>query len=190
MRALPIILLAAATLSNAFLNPLPSAKPRTLMVRSHTLDVLSLARNIPDYSVIEDDDEQDYNEIESQSVASDYTVVNTEEETSTVQSTKPRRKYEYAAFSPGSATTLQIQVGDMALARKAWKKRRRSGSPLLVPCSILNIGRVSMLRENLVLLLYKFGAAQVDGVAMSVDDLEKRFKSHLKGDLLVRQEID
>jgi hypothetical protein len=58
--------------------------------------------------------------------------------------------------TPGLAT-VTIQVGDVGLARKAWKKRRRSGSPMLVPCSILQMDLQVMAQNNLMYLLYKYG---------------------------------
>ena len=90
---------------------------------------------------------------------------------------------QYAALPPG--TVVQIQVGDMGLARKAWKKRRRSGSPLLVPCSVLNVDRASTVRWNLIYLLEKFGrgAGSKGGIRLSLADLAKRSRSHLKTSL-------
>lgn len=92
---------------------------------------------------------------------------------------------EYAALSLKSAT-VQIRVGDLALARKAWKKRRRSGSPLLVPCSILNVDRAAVVRSNLIYLLYKFGSDQKDGIVISLRDVKLHHKEHLKRSLEVR----
>ena len=74
---------------------------------------------------------------------------------------------------------------DLSLARKAWKKRRRSGSPLLVPCSILKVDRMDMLRWNAIYLLQQFGRPQKDGIVISLHDVVKRHKSHLKGKLAV-----
>ncbi|KAL7565242.1 hypothetical protein ACA910_014540 [Epithemia clementina (nom. ined.)] len=101
---------------------------------------------------------------------------------------------QYAALEPG--TVVQIQVGDIALARKAWKKRRRSGSPLLVPCSVLNADRASAIRWNLIYLLEKFGVAPSSGsssssssnnksheIRISFSSLNQRYRSHLKGSL-------
>ena len=112
-------------------------------------------------------------------------------------SEKSRQRLEYAALFPSdsfnTATAafahqqyMQIQVGDLALARKAWKKRRRSGSPLLVPCSVLNLDRTSLVRDNLLYLLYKFGISQKDGTVLSLGELKRRYKSHLRGSLTVR----
>jgi hypothetical protein len=91
---------------------------------------------------------------------------------------------EYGALAPG--TVVQVQIGDLSLARKAWKKRRRTGSPLLVPCSILTVDRNSMVRWNLIHLLEKFGSAQSDGIAMSVGEMSHQYKNFLKSSLLVR----
>lgn len=99
-----------------------------------------------------------------------------------VEKNKPA--LEYAALPPG--TVVQIQVGDMSLARKAWKKRRRSGSPLLVPCSVLNVDRASTVRWNLIYLLEKFGrggAGSKGGVILSLANLAKRYRTHLKASL-------
>jgi hypothetical protein len=91
---------------------------------------------------------------------------------------------EYGALAPG--TVVQVQIGDLSLARKAWKKRRRTGSPLLVPCSILTVDRNSMVRWNLIHLLEKFGSAQSDGIAMTVGELSHQYKIFLKSSLMVR----
>jgi hypothetical protein len=96
---------------------------------------------------------------------------------------------QYAALPPG--TVVQIQVGDVGLARKAWKKRRRSGSPLLLPCSVLNVDRASTVRWNLIYLLEKFGRPSATaaaggtkgGVQLSLPQLTKRYRSHLKTSL-------
>jgi len=88
---------------------------------------------------------------------------------------------EYGALAPG--TVVQVQVGDLSLARKAWKKRRRTGSPLLVPCSILNVDRRSMVRWNLMFLLEKFGQAQADGIQISASNLSQRYRKFLSSSL-------
>jgi hypothetical protein len=88
---------------------------------------------------------------------------------------------EYGALAAG--TVVQVQVGDLSLARKAWKKRRRTGSPLLVPCSILNVDQRSMVRWNLIFLLEKFGQAQADGIRISATDLSQRYRKFLKSSL-------
>lgn len=91
---------------------------------------------------------------------------------------------EYAALRPG--TVVQVQVGDLSLARKAWKKRRRTGSPLLVPCSVLNVDRRSAVRWNLIFLLEKFGQAgkgKKGGIVMSLKELARSYRSYLKSSL-------
>jgi hypothetical protein len=92
-------------------------------------------------------------------------------------------KVQYAAMEPG--TVLQIQVGDMARARKAWKKRRRSDSPLLVPCSVLHVDRFATLRWNCIYLLEKFGSSfDGSGIQISLSELSMRHRTHLKSSLL------
>lgn len=91
---------------------------------------------------------------------------------------------EYAALRPG--TVVQVQVGDLSLARKAWKKRRRTGSPLLVPCSVLNVDRRSAVRWNLIFLLEKFGRpghGKKGGVVMSLKELARSYRTYLKSSL-------
>ena len=92
---------------------------------------------------------------------------------------------QYAAMTPG--TVVHIQVGNVQLARKAWKKRRRSGSPLLVPCSILSVDRISTVRWNVLYLLQKFGQSRTNsktsGIQLSFAEITQRYRSHLKGSL-------
>ncbi len=91
---------------------------------------------------------------------------------------------EYAALRPG--TVVQVQVGDLSLARKAWKKRRRTGSPLLLPCSVLNVDRRSAVRWNLIFLLEKFGRpghGKKGGVVMSLKELARSYRTYLKSSL-------
>lgn len=146
--------------------------------------------NHAEWSVVNTEEEED-NKRDSDfstggNTTSDHTVVNELAEDEEFSDAS-----EYAALLPSGQANhiLQVQVGNVSLARKAWKKRRRSGSPLLVPCSILNLDRTTMLRWNFVYLLFKFGSAQKDGVVMSLDDLSKRHKSHLKGPLMVSMEF-
>jgi len=112
-----------------------------------------------------------------------------DEEVTATKSARP----EYAALSPG--TIVKIQVGDVSLSRKAWKKRRRSGSPLLVPCSVLDMDRESMVRWNILYLIQKFGDPLSDlknkedvgfigkGVALSCNGIAKLYKQHLGSSL-------
>jgi hypothetical protein len=97
---------------------------------------------------------------------------------------------EYGALRPG--TVVQVQIGDLQLARKAWKKRRRSGSPLLVPCSILNVDRQSMVLWNLIFLLEKFGRETSPSKSKNGDDraiefsvasLARVYRTYLKSSL-------
>lgn len=44
---------------------------------------------------------------------------------------------EAALLLPGQS--VRIQIGDVAASRKAWKKRRRNASPILVPASVLYV---------------------------------------------------
>lgn len=91
---------------------------------------------------------------------------------------------EYSVLRPG--TVVRVQVGDLSLARKAWKKRRRTGSPLLVPCSILNVDRRSAVRWNLIYLLEKFGrpsSKRQAGISMSLKDLALTYRTHLKSSM-------
>ncbi|CAB9505229.1 expressed unknown protein (Partial), partial [Seminavis robusta] len=121
-----------------------------------------------EYNVIEDNDGNNSSPTVDNDVASDYSEI-------------PATRNEYAALMGGQA--VQIEVGDLALGRKAWKKRRRSGSPLLVPCSVLNLDRASMLRWNLLYLLYRHGSAQKDGTVLSTAELTRLHKKVLKGRL-------
>ena len=94
-----------------------------------------------------------------------------------------RPKMEYGYLRPG--TVVQIQIGDLNLARKAWKKRRRTGSPLLVPCSVLNVDRLSMVRWNLLFLLEKFGRKMANsnrdpGIEISLVSLARTYRTFLK----------
>jgi hypothetical protein len=78
---------------------------------------------------------------------------------------------QYAALAPGAV--VQIQVGDVSQARKAWKKRRRTGSPLLVPCSVLTVDRQAMVRWNLIYLLDKFGSGP-NRLRISLSEMARR----------------
>ena len=44
---------------------------------------------------------------------------------------------EAALLLPGQS--VRIQIGDVAASRKAWKKRRRNSSPILIPASVLYV---------------------------------------------------
>jgi hypothetical protein len=117
--------------------------------------------------------------------------------TTTTTSSSSRSKVtkvrvQYGAFEPG--TVVQIEVGDTSRARKAWKKRRRSDSPLLVPCSILHVNRIATIRWNCIYLLEKFGSPNPNqhyatatankGIRISLTELSVRYRTHLKTSLL------
>ena len=95
---------------------------------------------------------------------------------------------ECAALLPGQV--LNIRVGDMSQPRKAWKKRRRTGSPVLVPCSICGMDRYWMVTGNIMNILHRFGKPMGkethNGVALTVGALVKLYKYRLGGNLLVR----
>lgn len=116
------------------------------------------------------------------------------DDVATTKKAKDKVRVQYAAMEPG--TVVHIQVGDIARARKAWKKRRRTGSPLLVPCSVLNVDLASTVRWNLIYLLEKFGESMSSsskkqqpsnsgggGIRISLSELSKRHRSHLKASL-------
>lgn len=93
---------------------------------------------------------------------------------------------ESASLLPGQV--VSIRIGDMSNPRKAWKKRRRTGSPILVPCSILGMNRETMVKNNLINLLHRFGKPQEHdshkGVVLSVGAAVKLYKHRLGGNLL------
>jgi len=98
---------------------------------------------------------------------------------------------ESASLLPGQV--VSIRIGDTSLARKAWKKRRRSGSPILVPCTILGMNRELMVKYNLLNLLHRFGKPSIQednskmnnqGVVLTVGAVVKLYKHRLGGDLL------
>ena len=93
-------------------------------------------------------------------------------------------KPECASLLPGQVIT--IRIGDTSLARKAWKKRRRSGSPILVPCTIVGMNRELMVKNNLINLIHRFGKTSKEhpGVIISVGAIVKLYKYRLGGDLL------
>lgn len=93
---------------------------------------------------------------------------------------------ESASLLPGQIVT--IRIGDMSNPRKAWKKRRRTGSPILVPCTILGMNKETMVKNNLINLLHRFGKPQENesrkGVVLSVGAAVKLYKYRLGGELL------
>jgi hypothetical protein len=135
----------------------------------------------PEFTVVGEEGEQE--EHISLSDSNDVVVVNVEEPSKDDSSQSSSQRPEYGALSPG--TVVQVQVGDLSLARKAWKKRRRTGSPLLVPCSVLNVDRQSMVRWNLIYLLEKFGQSKKDGIEISATELTQRYRSFMQSSLQV-----
>ena len=91
---------------------------------------------------------------------------------------------ELALLLPGQ--TLRIQIGDVSQNRKAWKKRRRNSSPILIPCSILGMNREWMVRWNVMTLLHQVGeeSPAADGaVAITAGKLGRAYKKRLGGNL-------
>lgn len=93
---------------------------------------------------------------------------------------------ETASISPGQVLT--IRIGDTSLARKAWKKRRRTGSPLLVPATILSMNREMMVKMNILNIVNRFGKPlgydSHNGVGLSVGAMVKLYKYRLGGELI------
>ena len=84
------------------------------------------------------------------------------------------QQMECAALLPAQA--VQVRLGEMSQARKAWKKRRRSGSPLLIPVEILGLDRTSLVRNNVLAILLKYGNPITNksaGGLSSADDLPR-----------------
>lgn len=140
---------------------------------------LHAKKSHPEYSF--DDGESDTTETTSAGSGDYFSVTLPKEKPEPPQTAA--QKPEYGALSQG--TVVQIQVGDIALARKAWKKRRRTGSPLLVPCSVLNVDRQSMVRWNMIYLLEKFGRGTKDGIEISASDMAGKYRTFLKSSLQV-----
>ena len=139
------------------------------------------AKQHPEFSVL-DGDEEVFNDPEVKSPTYDVVAWTKNLDESKEPSTE-KLNPEYGALSPG--TVVQVQIGDLSLARKAWKKRRRTGSPLLVPCSVLNVDRQSMVRWNLIHLLEKFGVSRNDGISITVSEMSKYYRNFLKSSLTV-----
>jgi len=93
---------------------------------------------------------------------------------------------ETASISPGQVLT--IRIGDTSLARKAWKKRRRTGSPILAPCTILSMNREMMVKMNILNIVNRFGKPlgydSHNGVGLSVGAMVKLYKYRLGGELI------
>ena len=148
---------------------------------TETMERRASSSSLPEYSVNEEDDQEPDEQL---TTAAESTIGPTP--SPSVLSHNPavvsKPKIQYAALEPG--TVVQVQVGDLSLARKAWKKRRRSGSPLLVPCSVLHVDRPSTIRWNLIYLLEKFGRSSPGGnIRISLADLASQHRSHLHSSL-------
>lgn len=143
-----------------------------------------LAKSHPEFSVVGEEDDSQPTEITGR----DLSIVAPVEPSvpaasESTQEKSNKQNQDYGALAPG--TVVQVQIGDLALARKAWKKRRRTGSPLLVPCSVLNVDRQSMVRWNLIYLLEKFGRSRSDGIVITAPEMAKHYRGFLKSSLLV-----
>jgi len=166
--------IATVTRSGSFLLPIRN-------VRTTTTRTLG-SSSVPEWTTLDDadaDEEQqprrESNDLMIPAAVNNSDVDDDDDEENTAA-------HEYAALAAGTA--VRVQVGDLSLARKAWKKRRRSGSPLLVPCSVLSVHRESMVRWNILYLLHKYGQSQKDGITLSIPELMKRHRQHLKSSLL------
>jgi len=131
---------------------------------------------VPEYTGV-DDAELDVDILQEATSSGDEKGSSTREE----MDTQLIPRLQLAALEPG--TVARVEVGDTSLARKAWKKRRRSGSPLLVPCSIIDIDRAASVRWNILYLLEKFGASHSRGIRISLADLCSRHRKHLQSSL-------
>ena len=166
-----------------------SVAPRSLLVQPAWLASTSLfVKDMHSVSPLLDD--QDLESRGGDDLASDFLMNHDMEPSQDIKisdesSSGSKQRPEYGAMSPG--TVVQVQIGDLSLARKAWKKRRRTGSPLLVPCSVLSADHRSMVRWNLIFLLEKFGKSQADGIQITASELTKRYRVFLKSSLQVRR---
>ncbi|KAL7535883.1 hypothetical protein ACHAWF_005303 [Thalassiosira exigua] len=91
---------------------------------------------------------------------------------------------ELALLLPGQ--TLRIRIGDVSSSRKAWKKRRRNSSPVLVPCSVLGMSREWMVRWNVLTLLHAIGEehpAAGGAVSATAGKIGRAYRRRLGGDL-------
>jgi hypothetical protein len=152
--------------------------PLHVCSKSNTLICAVKPSFVPEYRVEEEGDGQDETTVEELIVANDIPA---KQPVSKSNADSNNVKPMFAAMEPG--TVVQIQVGDISLARKAWKKRRRSGSPLLVPCSVLKVDRQSTVRWNLIYLLEKFGSKHAAGTRISLVELTRRHRKHLQSSL-------
>lgn len=125
-------------------------------------------------------------QVESESESSvDFDAVVAVDEDEDADADDGEPKPECASLLPGQV--VSIRIGDTSLARKAWKKRRRSGSPILVPCTIMGMNRDLMVKYNLINLLHRFGKSSKgnnSGVVLTVGAIVKLYKYRFGGDLL------
>jgi len=99
---------------------------------------------------------------------------------------------EFCSLHPGIGIAT-IKLGNPEMARKAWKKRRRSSSPVLMPCSVLSVDRTRALRGNVMYILNRYGETLKenlgggkgggDGISMRSSDVVKKYRSVLGGAL-------
>lgn len=141
------------------------------------------AINEEDDNVIDDDENDDENDDD----LIDVSIMNHNDNDDVKQQLQLQQKLnkiQYVAYQPllQSNHNLRIQLGNITLARKAWKKRRRSGSPLLIPCSILTIhSRLDMIKYNTIYLIQKFGNTYSHNqIRLSLSELLYRYRTHLK----------
>lgn len=114
--------------------------------------------------------------------------MDTEDTTSTSTSSSS----QYTSLQTGSSLT--IKLGSPAASRKVWKKRRRSGSPVLIPCSVLGMDRADSIRWNAWYLLQKYGRTLeekygggkggTDGVALKVKNVVGLWEREFEGSLV------
>ena len=138
-------------------------------------------------SMANDDDDDDF-DIDSAAAAS-ITPINANNNSASSSNTNT----ELAYLLPGQS--LRIRIGDTNASRKAWKKRRRNASPILIPASILNVSRQSLVRTNIFALLCSIGEEVIvyppssSGgescllLGATVGKLGRAYKRTLQGDL-------
>ena len=110
--------------------------------------------------------------------------ISSERESSNNDNNNSDNNAELALLLPGQ--TLRIQIGDVTASRKAWKKRRRNASPILIPCSVLGMNREWMVRWNVMTLLHMIGeesASAGGAVGATAGKLGRAYRQRLGGDL-------
>lgn len=124
------------------------------------------------------------NAVDRRTAPRDVAMMDISDSTASTATDEAANADELALLLPGQ--TLRIQIGDVSSSRKAWKKRRRNSSPILIPCSILGMNREWMVRWNVMTLLHQVGEESnaADGaVAISSGKLGRAYKKRLGGDL-------